>query len=280
MNWQSAKTWLIVAFFFLDSLLGWQLYAGHQESLNYTESYTDFLANTKTILADHDFSLATTVPMNNPNLSTFKADMAVVSLANLSSAAFGTDVLQHVYPSVEEVVTTAGTLKIMAAGTWKVQFTPAIFMSKKSENDLSSLLWKTSEYQLDAPQTNTTQVAFVMTYNSMPIFDVDAVFTLDRQSIIGYTQEKITNIHDVGDAKPTITALEALNSLANSIDKPIEHTDNRILGITLGYVQKPADSSAESNTSNQYWFPVWRVVASHQTYYINAFTGEVNLSSQ
>ena len=90
-----------------------------------------------------------------------------------------------------------------------------------------------------------------------------------------YQQSLYGTPKPVGSPKPIISALDALNSLANTVDKSAERQDNVIEDIDLGYALKSPGSAATSAISTNYWFPVWRIVTINNTYYVNAFTGEI-----
>ncbi|MCL6593979.1 MAG: hypothetical protein K6T31_08390, partial [Alicyclobacillus sp.] len=52
-----------------------------------------------------------------------------------------------------------------------------------------------------------------------------------------------------------------------------------IRSLALGYVHKlPQAATGSGQTAGQYWFPVWRVVTDQHVYFVNAYTGEVDLN--
>ncbi|MCL6626919.1 MAG: hypothetical protein K6T68_10095, partial [Alicyclobacillus shizuokensis] len=88
MNWETAKTWLIGMFLILDVLLGWQYASARAEMRGYSESYSDLLANTRTLLAQHNFSLAASVPTKHADMASFSARLAGASLTQAAKTAF------------------------------------------------------------------------------------------------------------------------------------------------------------------------------------------------
>ena len=279
MNWENAKSWLIVAFLVLNLALGWQLYQSRQEMLGYVEPYSDLLANTKTLLAQHDFSLVASVPQDHPDLPSLHASLAVPSLGELTHTVFPT--MKH--PTIDNTLGTSdtsdGRIKILGEGIWQVmyQIPPSL-----SDHHLSSVLqsaWHGPDYLPDSATSQDGAMVFLQHYQNYPVFDAELIVQTAPNQILGYTQSAITDIVPVGDPKPIISALDALDSLANAVDKSSQHTDNRILKLDLGYARKAAGGATGQGGSSSYWFPVWRVVTLSQVYYVNALTGEVEVSS-
>lgn len=298
MNWEAAKTWLIIAFFLLDGILGWQVYQERQQSQqNYVEPYTDLLANTKTLLSEHGFSLNVSVPETHGKMSFLSGQFASPNLTDLATAVLpNTGGLTYDLTS-GQAHANAGNIQISDRGTWKVSFTPPIATSKDGTGILK-LVWHGTSYVPDdeepvsaSPVTTgngsalqpvsgdkptTKQYNFVEKYQSYPVFDADVEAQVGQGALYGYQQIAVVNLTPVGDPKPTISALDALDSLANSIDRTLDSSETQILSIELGYTHKVASSDLPPlSSSSDYWFPAWRVVTSSETYYINAYTGEV-----
>ena len=275
MNWETAKNWLIAAFLILDIVLGWQLVQSRNELRGYVESYPDLLANTKTLLADHGFTLTAQVPQDQPDMPSFRADYSSPSLNVLWHAAFPKEKNALVDSNSDTAVTEAGKLRVLTIGTWQVSYHNPIELTS-GVNPLH-YIWQGTEYQLDPAASLTATQTYVQSYKDFPIFDAPVTLDVENGVLQGYTETSIENIDQTGNPKPIISALDALDSLANSVDKTDSQADNKILRVDLGYAHKipvsgPETSSAQAN----YWFPVWRVYTEQQLYYINAFTGEVD----
>ncbi len=286
MNWELAKTWLIVSFLILDLILGVQVYQSHQELLGYVESYQDQLANTKTLLAEHGFSLNAVVPSEHPDMSFVRANYATPSLQLLGKTAFPTATGSNDGDGPRTVQSTDGILQITDPGTWKVSYTVC---PKVSGDDLSIALhyvWHGDSYIRDtgfegADAANSNRPLFIMQFDSFPFFDVPVTLDVKDYRLLGYTQTYLTNVAASGDKKPTISALDALNNLASTVDNSTQRQDNKILSIQLGYYHKIPGSSTEIDhiPTTSYWFPVWRVITAREIFYVNAFTGEVETPS-
>lgn len=271
MNWEMTKNWLIGIFLVLDLILGWQLEQSRQALRDYVESYSDLLANTKTLLADRGFTLATDVPSDQPDLSAFEATYSALPPAEVWHIAFPH--AKSVKAEGNAIVTNEGQIRVVGIGTWEVAYNLPIAVSA---NDLLTYVWHGADYEPDVIASSPGDTAFDEMYKTYPIFDARVDFDYDSGTTSGYTQTHLAQFTTTGQPKPIISALDALVSLANSIDKSGNPADNRILNIDLGYAQKIVLDSSTASTLTHYWFPVWRVSTSQQVYYINAFTGEVN----
>jgi hypothetical protein len=291
MNWEVAKNWLLAAFLLLDLFLGWQVYESRREMLGYVASASDRLANTKTILSEHGFILDTNVPLEHPNMAFVRAEFGSVPLADLGQAAFPQSNSLQVDEQAGVVRGNQGEIRTLGQGQWQVHYATPVPISDPGLSNLPGV-WQAGQYQPDAGHTPASAAGktggsangvrvFVQTAAGFPVFDAQVQVDVAAGRATGFTQTWLTGISPVGDAKPTISAMDALDSLASAVDKSTSGTDNKILSVTLGYVHKVPKSpaGAQEMPAPNYWFPVWRVVTIHHTYYINAFTGEVAAES-
>ncbi|GGI95230.1 hypothetical protein GCM10010885_01040 [Alicyclobacillus cellulosilyticus] len=271
MNWEQAKTWFIFAFLLLDLVLAWPLYTDRIQTAGYAESYQDQLANTKTLLAEHGLTLAANVPTDHPSLSTLHADFANPPLRELARAAFHS-------PRIEEFVGGAqgsdGRVMLIGSGSWQVEYDRPI--AAKGAAAWLNRVWHGSEYMADTALAQRFAPTYEQAYDDYPMFDVTLTFDVRGGILHGYMQTCVVNITPAGSAKPTVSALDALDSLATMVDNGSGHSAARIVDIQLGYVRKVAVNPDGASQPANYWFPVWRVVTTRQVYYINALTGEVD----
>jgi regulatory protein YycI of two-component signal transduction system YycFG len=287
MNWEMAKNWLIISFFLLDLILGWQVYESRKELTSYVESYSDQVANTKTLLAEHGFTLKASVPTDHPDMSFLRADLTTPNLSSLAKIALPNSKVYTVESS-EAAQNDQGVLKVVDKGQWTVAYRDPPEVSPEDPTTISKYLWSGDGYILDDRRTirddkdgRGDRFTFVMHIDSFPIFDATATAVVKDRHLLEYSQVFLGNIAPSGDKKPTISALDALNSLANSVDKSMLRPDNRIIDIKLGYYHKIPNPTGQSAgmPATTYWFPVWRIVTAQQVFYVNAFTGEVDISS-
>lgn len=290
MKWETAKTWLIMAFIFLDIVLGWQVYAERQTQVAYVESYSDVLANTKTLLSEHGLVLDVTVPQSHDKMNVLRGVFSQPSLQGLASAAFPGDRNIGIDETAAQAKLKAGTVQMTDIGTWQVNYSQPLLDTLQSPSDILKYVWQGNQYTLDAavnsPQnpdkSGPRMYNFYEKYQSYPIFDATISAQVSQAKLLTYTQTSVGALQTVGSSKTTISALDALDSLANSIDQLVDKPGSKILSIQMGYAHKVAGDSAPdtSTTAANYWFPVWRIVTTQTIYFVNAFTGEVNVPSK
>lgn len=279
MSWEAAKSWLIVVFLVLDLILGWQYAEARHEAASYTESYSDLVANTKTLLAEHNFSLAAAIPQEHPVMASLQTSDVQVSYKALQKAVFPNAKHPVLNQDSGVIQSSYGQLRFETTNTWRVDYTHPLQVDGKGSKALLSYVWNGANYRLDDAMSGGEFEVYDQTYEQHLLFDAQLIAHKTNGMLSGYEQTATGSIHAAGNPKPTITALEALTSLSNSVDKSGSPKDNVIEHIDLGYALK-TQSNAGGDSSEQYWFPVWRVVtSSSQIYDVNAFTGEVNTSS-
>jgi regulatory protein YycI of two-component signal transduction system YycFG len=278
MNWETAKGWLIGAFLILDLVLGFQVIQSRSEMQGYVESYSDLLANTKTLLAEHGFSLAAAIPQDQPNLPSFQAQFANPELNDLWPLCFPNAKNAKLNVSDSTVITDDGRIKFLGPGTWQVMYTsPATISSVVTP---LHFVWQGNLYQLDSPTSagGGTQT-YTQLYNGLPVFDVTVSLDVENGSLYGYIQTSIQSIAPAGKPQPIISALDALDNLADTVDKTGDGADNRISRVDLGYAHKISVVPFKAGSArDNYWFPVWRILTDRQIYYVNALTGEVEMA--
>jgi regulatory protein YycI of two-component signal transduction system YycFG len=289
MKWESAKTWLIMAFLFLDCILGWQVYSQRQAQVAYVESYSDLLANTKTLLSEHGLSLEAPVPQGHDKLAVLKGTFADPSLVQLAGGAFPGIQQVHVDVTAAEAKLALGTIQITDVGTWQVNYTTPLITNLQRPSDILKAVWQGNQYVSDAASSvqpsdkpGLKRYNFTEKYQSYPIFDATVAADVGQAKLWSFTQTAVVDIQTVGGAKPTISALDALDSLANSMDQMMGSQGGSIISVEIGYAHKVAGDSPPdtSAASANYWFPVWRIVTPNTTYFVNAYTGEVNVPSK
>ncbi|MCL6631752.1 MAG: two-component system regulatory protein YycI [Alicyclobacillus herbarius] len=276
MNWETAKTWLIGMFLILDILLGWQYFSARAEMRGYAESYPDLLANTRTLLAEHNFSLATSVPTKRPDMAPFSARVGGVSLAEAAKAAFAGKPAHRTKDGGLEAA--GGQVNALGKGAWTVEYTHPVSYDAKHPEQLLDRMASGSAYAFDGGAGEQDVLVFDQLYGGKyPIFDATIVVDVSGNgAMTGYQQTVLTDIHATSNPKPIISALDALNSLGNAVDNSGQEKDNTIVEIDLGYLSSPSGSGSATG-ANHYWFPVWRILTDTGVYYVNAFTGELNM---
>lgn len=278
MNWEVAKSWLIALFVILDSILGWQLYESHVVSNGYTESPADLLANTKTLLANHGFSLDTDVPSGQPALPTFQATLAKPNFASIGSIAFPGATGKSTVAGAVGLTTNEGTLTMTGLGSWDVTY--MVPQKISSSRTVLSYVYHGNEYALDEATSGNGHFVYYKRTDNYPVFDVEVVASETSGQLQTYSQTYIDHVVNNSPPKPVITALDALDSLVNTVDRVDVSTRTDVVQVDLGYARKvQVNEENNSSPSKNYWFPVWRIVTSEGTYFVNAFTGEVEMET-
>jgi regulatory protein YycI of two-component signal transduction system YycFG len=278
MSWEAAKSWLIGVFLVLDILLGWQYVQSRQEAASYTESYPDLVANTKTLLAAHNFSLQAEIPQDHPNMPSLQTATVKIPYEKLQTSVFPNAKQIILDQHAGQIETDMGQLMFESPDAWKVDYASPPKVTGQNSKDILSYVWNGTQYRTDKALSGGQFSVFDETYRNRPMFDATVIAHQTGSRLAGYEQSVAGAINQVGSPKATISALDALTSLANSVDKSGSQQDNVIENIDLGYALKAQSSpSNDSGASSGYWFPVWRIVtSSQQVYYINAFTGEID----
>lgn len=274
MNWETAKRWLIVLFLVLDGMLGWQLHSSRQLMNGYVESESDLLANTKTLLAAHGLTLSVDIPTKQPDMASFQGQAATPSLSALVQAVFQHPTNVHLSIASDQATTDQGQVSVLPDNSFEVTFAKSKPIGTKHAP--KSYAYQSDAYILDDVSSTRQQMVFLQVYKDYPIFDARIVTSQTKTAISSFTQTEIASIQQTSSPRPVISALDALDSLANSVDKSNGAGDNKILKVEIGYARK-VPLYQTGDTAN-YWFPVWRIVTQSQTYYVNAFTGEVEIA--
>lgn len=137
-----------------------------------------------------------------------------------------------------------------------------------------------NDYVLDQATSGDGRLVYYKRADNYPVFDAQIVATAISGQLQAYTETYIDHVVNTSSPKPVISALDALDSLANGVDRTDSSSHNEVVKVDLGYARK-VQVTEENNTSpsKNYWFPVWRIVTSQGTYFVNAFTGEVEMAT-
>lgn len=274
MNWEIAKRWLVILFLVLDGLLAWQLESSRQLLNGYVESRSDLLANTKTLLASHGLTLTVEIPTKQPQLTSFQASLGTPPLAAVAKAVFPHETNLQFNADKTQVSSNKGQISLLSNGSFEITFAQP--QPTGPNHSPKSYAYQPDNYTVDSVTSTTKQMVFLQVYKNYPIFDSEIVTQQTKNNLTSLTETEISSIQPTNAPRPVISALDALDSLANAVDKSAHRKDNKILKVDIGYARK-VQLYQVGNTAN-YWFPVWRVVTQQQTYYVNAFTGEVEIA--
>jgi regulatory protein YycI of two-component signal transduction system YycFG len=241
MHWGRAKSILIVAFLFLNLLLGYQLWADRFSPTSAERDSAGLIEETEKLLESKNIRVMSPIPKDTPKLSTisvrYREEYRVPKHVKLSK--------------------------------------PIRFISLLSRTTLREIQSKATidhfdVYRLDSAAGREGVHVFHQIYRELPMFDVALQLFAENGEITGYNQTYV-EVKSGGDPKDLtgqkiISAYAAVRSLAeNYLSEGAVITD-----IRLGYHGQLFDSE------DQTFVPNWRVTLSDgEPYYVHAFTGAV-----
>lgn len=241
MHWGRAKSILIVAFLFLNLLLGYQLWADRFSPTAAERDSAGLMEETEKLLESKRIRVVPPIPKETPKLSTISV-------------------------RYQEEFRVPKQVKLAKP----IRFISLLSRATLREIENKSSIKHFSEYRLDSA-TGTDEVhLFHQVYRELPMFDVTLQLFAENGEITGYKQSYV-EVKSGGDPKDLsgqkiISAYAAVRSLAeNYLSEGAVITD-----IRLGYHGQLFDSE------DQTFVPNWRVTLSDgEPYYVHAFTGAV-----
>lgn len=284
MDWSRAKTYLIITFFLLDLLLGYQFFADRNQEVGSIQTSAEQLTEVKDLLQSRQLELAADVPQETPSLGFLHVQYAQVDARSVAEkwlthphmiSAGNGQPLQVCYQGPQ------GKFTYFVPGRLVYDFSaPSITISPEDESLFDHLygkmgyfLWKPVNYigdRIIPKGAGETVVRYVQLYGKYPLFSapLDVYIRNGRVTSIHQTVLQVLGQEESG--QPVLPALGALQSLASSLEKkPASKQVRAIREIRLGYYSKPY------NAESWYMTPVWQIIAGRDVYYVNALTGEV-----
>lgn len=267
MDWSRAKTYLILTFLLLDIVLGYQYWNVRTEQAGYVQSYAEQLDEVSGLLASQNWELRADVPKMAPDLAYLQVRYLTLSEEEINKRISGSGKLQYKGP-----------------GQFTVELGDKSFpvnldddnTGEKVLSHFDSRLGSKEIYQYDRKvkenKSNGT-IEYLQTYKNYPIFSAPLEVLVEGDKATRYHQVTLNVTGEGGGKKQVISAVHALRSFAESIDKPVKKTDNRVIReIRIGYYSKPF------NADEWYLIPMWRILSDKEVYYVNGFTGEVEMA--
>lgn len=280
MEFGRVKTILIAVFLALNVFLAYQWWSLRAaSSIIYAEPLSDQLANVQGALAAHGLHLLASVPEVTPRLSVLRVAYDRVPIGAVAQAALGL----HKAPSAGTAVFEKGVgwLRVLGPGHYFVRYERAqrISLAGNSspvaalKNFIESHVYSSASYSFAFAWRSREGLSaiFRQQYGGYPIFSAGVNATADTSGI-RYTQT-LVQILQTTHRRTVMSAVSALLSLSQYMDKVQLNEDNTIEDVRLGY-----DASVQTS-GNWYLVPVWRVQTRLGVFSINAFTGEVGAGS-
>jgi regulatory protein YycI of two-component signal transduction system YycFG len=284
MDWSKAKTYLIFTFFLLDLLLGYQYYAVCNVEAGTVQSFEEQMAEVRDLLQSRNLILGTDVPKETPELGFLRVRYAQVDPKRAASKLLKNPQLvdtTNSHPSWVQYQGDKGTFTYKGSGELLYDVTPMhITLSPDDPKifdrlyaEIGTFVWNPLSFGGDRvikQGENDATVRYVQMYQNYPIFSAPIHVTLQNGQVTLIQQSALEIIGEEGNKKPVISAVSALRSLAESMDKSTVPEHNRVIrDIRLGYFSKPF------NTDSWYLAPMWRITTDQNVYFVNGMTGEL-----
>ncbi|MFC4766572.1 two-component system regulatory protein YycI [Effusibacillus consociatus] len=266
MDWSRAKTYLIVTFFLLDLVLGFQYWKVRTEQASYVQSFTEQLTEVRELLASQKWELRTEVPKATPELGFLKVRYLSLPKEDWSRRI---SVPKLYYAGPGQVSVELAEKNLSASPD---EDKPG----EKVMTQLAFHIWPREIYQFDRirkENKGSGVIQYLQVYKNYPIFSASLEVEVQSEKVTRYHQTALEVVGEGEAKKQVISALHALRSLFESMDKSEKRTDNRVIQeIRIGYNSKPF------NADEWYLIPMWRILTDKEVYYVNALTGEVEMA--
>lgn len=276
MDWSRAKTYLILTFLFLDILLGVQYWNSKSEASKYVETLPEQMSEVQAVLATYKIKIATDIPTELPKLGFLRVRFAPLDPASVARRIVGS------HATSKGAVFEGAGVRFTATGTGQYSMellsNPIPYASQDDHSqsvivhELAPYVWDMNSYKLDyiQPSRDAAAVRFLQYYHDYPLFTSTIEGYINHGQITSVTQSYLQVVSEESYRKTVLSAISAIRSLVESMDKPPPTKDNRMIrDIRLGYYSKGFNADE--------WFmaPMWRIVIDQDTYYVNALTGDV-----
>jgi regulatory protein YycI of two-component signal transduction system YycFG len=254
-----------MTFLLLDLVLGYQFWKLRTEQAGYVQSYAEQLTEVRDLLASQKWEIRTEVPRVTATLGYLH-----VRYLDAAEEEWKKRIVAGMVVKGSGQVTVDLTDKDISANLEDES------MGDRLWTQLTPWVWPKELYKYDRTYEigkGIGVVKYLQHFNGYPIFSAPIDVVIREEKATRYTQAALEVIREEGSKKQVISAVHALRSLSESIDKTAKSNDNKIIrDIRLGYYSKTY------NADEWYLTPVWRVLTAQEVYYVNALTGEVELA--
>jgi regulatory protein YycI of two-component signal transduction system YycFG len=272
MDFRGLKLVLVIAFLLLNAFLLNQVFRLQTSVSVYAAPLSDELANAKGALARHHTTVLAMLPVTPPATSPLWTVPAAVSAAKLKAwlranrnAGRGK---QIVWQDPTAVISRwpGDTLRIDLHGVSVAGAATGV------SHLLARIIPAFSYYTLLTVYTHKSET--LLTYYEMdqgvPLFAAPLQVTVYGHRVVRITV-RLQSVLSAGAARPVISPISALLSVADYMDKVDYERHNEIVGIEFGF------DAALSGWRRTYSVPMWRIRSSAGTFYVNGYSGEVGV---
>ncbi|HHX74073.1 MAG TPA: hypothetical protein GX699_04135 [Firmicutes bacterium] len=273
MDLSRVKTILICFFLCLNLFLGYKLWLNPQSLRQGSMLSREEIALAENLLVENGFELLTTIPKQIPQLALLHVSRPQEDVSFWVNTFF---------PDSEVAMMPAGRKLAGWRGNEYLEVTEdgRVCYRNVMDPETAELSWAqaerllrnwdllTGEIKMDLARTTETGSYFryVQTYQGFPLFfTYIEVFLAEN----GAVEVQIDRVTPQGFGDRLVTVVSALSALETFVEEA-DFTNKKIVDISLGYYSGTYDASRLETA------PVWRIAAAGgETFYINAFTGEV-----
>jgi regulatory protein YycI of two-component signal transduction system YycFG len=245
MDWGRAKMILILAFFLLNAVLGYQLWTTRSGLLEFDANTASANEEIQRLLKSKNIQISTELPNEVPRLKEI-----VVKFTEIEK-------------SDKQIIL-------------KTPFKYSPLMSKVSQRDTAAAraaIPNIDKYQYDPVLSANGVYVFHQLYGSLPMFEVELELFEQNGMIVAYRQGYVED-QAAGEQKEqkVISPYTVLRSLIETYFP----SGTVVTGIKLGY------HGQEYNSQTRFMVPYWRVTLGNgngngdgDIYYVHAFNGAV-----
>lgn len=250
MDWSKAKTILIVTFLLLDLFLGYQVMYSYNRDRAGMPQGELIPSSMDELLQSRQIKLAVSIPSGTPEMYYLHVRFTgftghvekLIGQPETGSRGSGVIVAFDGPLSVPNPENRSDLLKFME---------PYIAFSR--------------DYIYDTRASSKTMAHYVQMYQRYPLFSVPLDIQVKGSQVFGYSQTHVQIISQ-GNGRRVIPALAAVRTL---IDNGYIRYGEEISDISLGYYGHMYDADI------QVLAPVWRIMHTNGTQYVNGITGAV-----
>ncbi len=253
MDWNKAKSLLIVSFLFLNILIGYQLYLKEREYLQNVQWSGNTVDELKESLLSQGIHIEVEIPKEIP-------DMQFLQVKNKDF-------------KFTEKETPEGAFVLDEGKIYFKFYQPLLleepFQRSVIEAKIEKYINFFDQYTYNPTNSDESRISYYQINNNKPYFDSKLEIYLKDNTILGYSQSYL-EVMNKGSDRQVIPAYSAVQTIINN---QLIKENARIRLINLGYQGQAKPSLIQVLT------PVWQIVyqldGKLETIYINAMTGIV-----
>ncbi|NLM46028.1 MAG: hypothetical protein GX200_04420 [Firmicutes bacterium] len=273
MDLSRVKTILICFFLCLNLFLGYKLWFNPQSLRQASMLSREEIIQAENMLAENGFELATTIPKQIPQLALLHVSRPQENISSWIKKFFPDNKVEMKQEGDKLVARRENEyLEITENGRVRYRNETSLEIAELSWSQAEKLLknWEllASDIKMDLARTTEegTYFRYVQTYQGFPLFFTTVEIFFAESGAVEVLIDRAT---PQGFGDRLVTVISALTALETFVEEAA-FTDKKIVDISLGYY------SGTYNASRLETAPVWRIAAAGgETFYINAFTGEV-----